>query len=309
MRFPPEPTRELIRAKYWQTYYRFITLKRKPLANMRPFIVAGPPRSGTSLLCTLLNSKSNIIISNEPKQITGKRFALADPTTLLKGFLNETTHRAVKKRKILNKVDPHNPDKLTADTFNTGSARQFVPVNINPDLPLIVGVKAPTPLFDNLKTFCTNWPDLKALIIIRDPLRTINSWRNSFGWQPALDDPKAGPQLNFYKSIPPCNSPLEKRAHLWRIMAEIAIKRKQQFPHAVALIQYENLLADPQNQITRAAKHLGAPNPDQKIDTSFVRPQSRPNYKNLNENEISTIKNICTPAWQQINKATRAENK
>lgn len=293
MRFPPEPTRELLRAKYWQYYYQYITLKRKPIPNLQPFIVAGPPRSGTSLLCTLLNAKPNIIISNEPKQITGKRFELANPTTLLKGFINQTARTAIRKRKIFNKVDPKNHDKLTADTFNTGSARRYVPININPDQPLALGVKAPMPLLDNLEDFCNNWPELKAVLIIRNPFRTINSWRNTFGWQHGLDDPSKGARLKIYSRVPPSENPLERRAHLWKITVDECKHHAQKRPDRVLLIQYENLIDYPQEIITETAKHLRSPEPETLIDTSTVHPQSRPNYKNLEEVDIELINRIC----------------
>jgi len=293
MRFPPEPTRELIRAKYWQTFYQFITLKRKPIPNLRPFIVAGPPRSGTSLICTLLNAKPNIIISNEPKQITGKRFELADPTTLLKGFIIQTARTAIRKRKIYNKVDPRNPDKLTADTFNTGAARRYVPININPDQPLAVGAKAPMPLLDNLEDFCNNWPELKAVLIVRDPLRTINSWRHTFGWQHGLDDPSKGAKLKIYDRVPLSPNPLERRAHLWKITVDQCAHHAQKRPSRVLLIQYEDLIDNPAQVVTNTAKHLGSPAPETPIDTSSVRPQSSPNYKNLNESDIQLITRIC----------------
>ncbi len=306
MRFPPERTREQIRAKYWQTYYRHLTMRRPAISTLRPFIVGGPPRSGTSLLCTLFNAKPNTIISNEPKQITGKRFEFADAPTLLRGFLLETARTALNKRVIFNKVDPKNPGKLTADTFNTGSARAYVPIDISPKQPLAVGVKAPMPLLDNVDAFCKDWPILKTVLIVRDPVRTINSWRHSYGWQRGLEGDPTAAQLHIYGRVPTEGTPLERRAHLWRITIEECMNLVNRHPDRVMVIQYESLLDHPQETMTKAALHVGSPEPAIEIDVSHVRPQSRANYKNLDGEDVAMIERICRPTYDELSKFLQA---
>ena len=304
VRIPPETMREWFRAKAWELRHRLFTLRRGCDLTMRPFVVAGAPRSGTSLFCTLLSEKPNVIAVNEPKQIAGRRLLIADPVVTVRGFLTYTANQAFHRGSIINKVDPESPNQMTTDTWNRGSEYRRIAVDIDTSLAVSVGVKAPVPLFDQLGIFGEAWPGLRSLVLFRDPLRTINSWRQSFGWQPGLDDPKKGPAFKIYEKVGKQGSALERRARLWKVMAEEALALKQSYSDAILLIRYEEVLADPQGVIARAARHIGAPDPDYEIDVSFVRPQSRPNYKHLDDEEVAMITDICGGAWRKMVEAT-----
>ena len=300
MRFPPERTREYIRARWWAWRYRTFTLKRDLPIEMRPFLLTGPPRSGTSLLSSLLDSVPNVISLNEPNQIMYRRMFDADPCTLVRGTAHWAARLAISHGYVINKVDPDKPDQVTTDTWNRGGKWARVPIDFDRHQPIVVGMKAPLPLVSFMDTLCDGWNALRAVIIVRDPVATVNSWRNAYGWQHGFEDQKAGAYWPLYDRVPRGLSPIETRAHIWRVIVEECLAQAAKRPERVCLLRYEHLLRAPAETMVRLAHHLGCPEPEAEIDVSFVKPQRRPSYKNLNEEEVAIIREVCAPVVAQL---------
>ncbi len=264
-------------------------------AEVRPFLVTGPARSGTSLLTALLTRKPNVLVVNEPVVVSDLTFVEYDPARLLKGYVGYTAHRAITTGRLKTKVDPDSPDKPTTDTANRGYARNDVPVEVDASKPLAIGIKHPQTFMEFLDEIWDGWPELKVICAIRDPGPTIRSWRETgFGWDPQIDDPSQGIWRRYYEQIPAdVTDPLVKRAHVWRIQVERACAWAKERPEQFLISRYENVVANPALAMAKLFHHVEAADPDDPMDVSDVQPQGRAEYRGFTDEEAQMIESIC----------------
>lgn len=281
-------------------WLRAIESGRNPGIPIKPFILTGPPRSGTSLLSALLTRKSNVVVVNEPVVVGDPFMARGQPARLLCGYMNSIARQIVTKGTMPTKVDQKDPSRPTTDTAHHGAVRRNVPVNIDRALSLCVGVKHPISFMEFLGELVADWPELKVIVLMRDPVLTIRSWRETtYGWQPGLDDPTKGLWRRIYGQVPRDTSPLEKRAHLWKLLVERGEQFASSHPQQVMLQRYEGLLADPAGAMARLFEHIDAAKPGEPIDVADVRPQQHTTYKGFSDEEVAMIQRICGEADQR----------
>lgn len=286
-------------------WLREIESKRHPGIEIKPFILTGPPRSGTSLLTALLTRKGNVLVANEPVVLGDPLLARGDPARLLRGYMISLARQAVRHGTMSTKVDRKDPSRPTTDTAHRGSIRRNVPVTIDRARPLCVGVKHPISFMEFLRELVEGWPQLKVIVLAREPVHTIRSWRETtYGWQPGLDDPSQGLWRRMYAEIPAGESPLARRAHLWKLLVERGEKYAASHPSQVTLLRYESLLADPAATLRRLFEHIGADRPADPIDVSDVRPQQHASYKGFTEEEVQMIRSICGETDQRTRSAS-----
>lgn len=300
MRLIPAPISSMIRAKVRSWHDGAIGWRRTPAGTIRPFIITGPPRSGTSLMNALLGRKGNVVVVNEPLELMPRVFLKGDSTRKLRGFLNRTARRAVEQGVVVNKVDPKQPDRPTSDTFNQGAQWRAIPIQIDRAQPVCVAAKATMPLLDCLETVCEQWPELQVLIMVREPGPTIRSWKQTFGWQPGLDRAGAGYQFRIYDKVDRQGDALVRRARLWRALVEEAMRLADQRSQQVRIVRYERLLERPADEMAAIFSHIGAANPQEPIDVSDVRPQQRPGYVGFSEEEADVIREACAATVQRL---------
>jgi hypothetical protein len=275
-------------------WLRAVEAKRSPGIEISPFILTGPPRSGTSLLTALLTRKGNVLVANEPVVVGDPLLARGDPAQLLRGYINSIARQAVQRGTMSTKVDRKDPSRPTTDTAHHGSKRRNVPVTIDRSRPLCVGVKHPISFMEFLRELVEGWPQLKVIVLVRDPVLTIRSWRETtYGWQPGLDDSSKGLWRRMYAEIPAEAPPLAKRAHLWKLLVQRGETYAASHPSQVMLLRYESLLADPAVTMRSLFAHIGAARPDDPIDVSDVRPQQHASYKGFTDEEVRMIQDIC----------------
>lgn len=278
-------------------WLRAVEAKRDPGVDLRPFILTGPPRSGTSLTAALLTRKPNVLVANEPVVVGDPLLALGEPAELLRGYVHTVARQALTKGTLTTKADPEETSKATTDTANKGAVRLEVPVNIDRSKPLCVAVKHTIPFMEFFEELVAGWPELKVIVLVREPGPTIRSWREtSYGWQPGLDGPKEGLQRRMYKLVPRSDSPLERRAHLWKLLVERAEKQAREHPDQVLLQRYEQLRDDPRRILAKMFRHIGAPDPDAPVDVGDVKPQVHASYKGFTPEEAAVIERVCGEA-------------
>lgn len=284
-----------MRLKAW--WLRTVARRRDPGVAYHPFLLTGPPRSGTSLLTNLLGRKRNVLIANEPLVCGDPLMKRGRPVDLIHGYLNDMARLAVRDGRMWTQVDPEEQSKATTDTANRGAVRRQVDVDLDPNQPLCLGMKHPMPFMECLEPLLSEWPDLRILLTIRDPHSTIRSWRETtYGWQPGLDDPRFRHGRALYDMVPATDDQLERRAHLWRLLVERAEDCAARFPQQLLVFRYEELLAEPAAVMQRLFAHIQAPSPDDPIDVADVKPQHRSKYRGLEPDEVQTITRICAEA-------------
>jgi len=218
----------------------------------RNLIITGIPRSGTSLVTSLLNSVDNVVCLNE---------ILYNVNTLPQDF-DEVRKRLLLKQPIPNKYN--NDGYLTTDTQNGQTQIKNRILSKSLDKNVIVGSKVNIPYLNQIEKilqygFCT-------IAIIRDPAYTVASWnRNKNIPEAMVSTENMHPrwrQFNFDTT-----NPVERQAKLWEFYAGILWKYRGQ----LKILKYEYITQHPDAVLKNLCDELGV-----------VPPESIPELKNYN---------------------------
>ncbi len=214
---------------------------------MRNVLITGTPRSGTTLLCSLLNKLPDTVALHEPMNVwdfpnCADAAAVAD---VIEGFCSETRKSLHERGVAMSKhVGGHVPDNVASDEVGRSGSRlrhtEHGPVSV--DKPLSpnfeLAIKHPVAFTALLGTLSQRFD---CYAIIRNPLSTLASW-NSLEW------------LNVKNGHVPIGEKLddELKKHLAsepdRFERQLYIlewfyKRFQELLPANALVKYEDLVA------------------------------------------------------------------
>ena len=154
---------------------------------MRNVLITGTPRSGTTLLCSLLNKVPDVVALHEPMNVwefpdCHDAGAVAD---VIERFCGETRASLHEHGYALSKhVDGKVPDNVAADQVNqrgtrlrhTEHGKVFVEKTLSPNFDL--AIKHPVAFTALLETLSQRF---ECFAIIRNPLATLASW-NSLAW-------------------------------------------------------------------------------------------------------------------------------
>jgi hypothetical protein len=223
--------------------------------KMRNVLITGTPRSGTTLLCALLNKLPDTVALHEPMNVwefpeSRDASAIADK---IDKFCDETRASLREKGFAMSKhVGGEIPDNVAADKVNASGTRlrqtEHGPVYIDKPLTenFTLAIKHPVAFSALLETLTHRFD---CFAIIRNPLSTLASW-NSLAW------------LNVGKGHAPIGEKLD--VDLARELAdepdviERQIKilewfyfRFRRFLPGRALIKYEDLVASGGHELAR----------------------------------------------------------
>ncbi len=154
---------------------------------MRNVLITGTPRSGTTLLCSLLNKVPDVVALHEPMNVwefpdCRDAGAVAD---VIERFCGETRTSLHEHGYALSKhVDGKVPDNVAADQVNqrgtrlrhTEHGKVFVEKTLSQNFDL--AIKHPVAFTALLETLSQRF---ECFAIIRNPLATLASW-NSLAW-------------------------------------------------------------------------------------------------------------------------------
>lgn len=154
---------------------------------MRNVLITGTPRSGTTLLCSLLNKLPDTVALHEPMNVwdfpnCADANAVAD---VIENFCAETRRSLHEHGYAMSKhVAGQIPDNVAADQVNRSGTRLrhtehgpvFVDKPLSPDF--VLAIKHPVAFTALLQTLSQRFD---CFAIIRNPLATLASW-NSLEW-------------------------------------------------------------------------------------------------------------------------------
>lgn len=141
-------------------------------------IITGPPRSGTTLVCQLLNLLDNVVALHEPMNLS--MFAQPDNVSkMVDGFFKEMRMEISINKRALSKIKD---GSIPTNPFNEGTVSRQTIVQKG-------YFKVNKPLTENFKlcikhnahfTFALEYLVNKypVYVILRNPLSTIASWRS-----------------------------------------------------------------------------------------------------------------------------------
>ena len=213
---------------------------------MRNVLITGTPRSGTTLLCSLLNKLPNTVALHEPMNVwefpnCPDAAAIAD---VIERFCSDTRKSLLEKGMAVSKhVGGLIPDNVAADQVNRRGTRlrhtEHGPVKIDKPLSedFALAIKHPVAFTALLDTLSKRF---ECVAIVRNPLSMLASW-NSLAWLNIKDGhAPIGEKLDARLRQDLANEPdvFERQIHI----VEWFYKRFRQFLPDKAIVKYEDLI-------------------------------------------------------------------
>ncbi|MEY2545293.1 MAG: hypothetical protein QOG48_410 [Verrucomicrobiota bacterium] len=223
--------------------------------TMRNVLITGTPRSGTTLLCALLNKLPDTVALHEPMNVwefpeARDAAAIADKIDM---FCGETRTSLREKGFAMSKhVGGEIPDNVAADQVNSAGTRlrhtEHGPVFIDKSLTenFTLAIKHPVAFSALLETLRDRFD---CFAIIRNPLSTLASW-NSLAWlNVGKGHAPIGEKLDVDLARELANEPdvIERQIKI----LEWFYNRFRKFLPERALIKYEDLVASHGHELAR----------------------------------------------------------
>ena len=213
---------------------------------MRNVLITGMPRSGTTLVCSLLNKLPETVALHEPMNVwefaeCRDAGAVGD---LIENFCAETRKSLREHGFAISKhVGGKIPDNVADNQVNRAGTRlrrtEHGPVVVDKPLSqnFTLAVKHPAAFSALLETLSKRF---ECYAIVRNPLATLASW-NSLAWFPLKDGHSPiGEKLDvdLARDLAAQSDPTERQIHI----LEWFYDRFRRFLPERALIKYEDLI-------------------------------------------------------------------
>lgn len=227
---------------------------------MPTVLVTGPPRSGTTLLCSLLNECPNTLALGEPLAL-GRHGDRAQALVDIRRFIRDTRREAVSEGRAMSKhIDGRVPDNWVEDpaVLNQGGLRRVLEQRgkIAVQQPLTrrfhLVIKHPAEFTALAEPLGAQFP---LFAIVRHPLAVLAAWQTvnmpvHHGHMPMMECfvPGLTERLNAIPDRITRQCALMR--HLFETYAGFAPER---------ILRYEDLVADPLAQLSRLSPHARVP--------------------------------------------------
>lgn len=214
---------------------------------MRNVLITGTPRSGTTLLCSLLNKLPDIVALHEPMNVWEfvKCWDAGAAAEMIESFCAETRKSLHEHGFAISKhVRGEIPDNVASDQVNRAGTRLRCTEHgrVAVDKPLsqnfTLAVKHPVAFSALLETLSQRF---EFYAVIRNPLATLASW-NSLAWLPLKEGHSPiGEKLDVDLARDLAGKPdlIERQIHI----LEWFYDRFHRFLKERALIKYEDVIA------------------------------------------------------------------
>lgn len=214
------------------------------LATARDYLITGIPRSGTSLVCRLLDDQDESVVVNEPREpMAAVRVRRYDAFIL--EFHAHLRSEILAGRPILNKLTD---GRVSSNTHGADRRQPYHPAVHSPGF--LLGTKDTLQYLTRLDELRGKLQGMHVLVCIRDPRAAIASWKASFAHLAHADvtgllsrgalgsgrsvDRRAIAALQATADVQ------VRRSLLWCHLASV-IRRNRDW---VSIIRYEDLLTD-----------------------------------------------------------------
>lgn len=264
------------------------------LPGRRDFLITGIPRSGTSLLCNLLDGQSRWLVVNEPVEVFDLLAQRPDASGL--GLMHaQLRERIFRGEPIFNKVDN---GKVVSDTALRDERVAYHPQVGSNDFWL--GSKntlvylAALPMIREL-----NWP---VVATVRHPLDSLASWRNTFdhlrearvdtfavanpafkGWSNA--------QRAALAEITCQPDAALRRVLLWRLLARVLLDNA----HWLKLWRYEDLTTDVAGHVRQFNRIMGY-----RGKTAYTETRNRRRSRDGDVLERQMLGDLCAQELREL---------
>lgn len=228
------------------------------------YVITGIPRSGTSLISTILSSSENSFCFNEVHY----------QIPVLPSFFSEMRTRIESGLPVINKVNEKG--KLTSDTQRQSGVK-FAEMNVTgKSNPIRLGSKVNVPYLNKINQI--EEYGYKIVAMVRDPVYTLASWNDT----KVSNIPEAnvsGPTQHKRWDIFSFSSEtdIERQLIIWKHYASIINSLSEN----TLVINYESLISNPQETISKICKFLDIEIP--KEIPNLINGNSLEKYPNVGE--------------------------
>lgn len=280
--------------EHWQPLLKHEGMPWLRLPRRRDFLITGIPRSGTSLLCSLLDGQSRWLVVNEPIEVFDLLAQRPDASGL--GLMHaQLRERIFRGEPIFNKVDN---GKVVSDTALRDERVAYHPQVGSNDFWL--GSKntlvylAALPMIREL-----NWP---VVATVRHPLDSLASWRNTFdhlrearvdtfavanpafkGWSNA--------QRAALAEITCQPDAALRRVLLWRLLARVLLDNA----HWLKLWRYEDLTTDVAGHVRQFNRIMGY-----RGKTAYTETRNRRRSRDGDVLERQMLGDLCAQELREL---------
>ncbi|MET0568134.1 MAG: sulfotransferase, partial [Hyphomicrobiaceae bacterium] len=264
----------------------------------RTILITGISRSGTSYLCSLIDTHSNAVGLNETPELVS---ALKGPLTpwSLPQYLRCVRSDILDGKPVRNKVKDGRVISDTAEDDRFGTYQPSVDTH-----EFVIAAKNTFAFLSSLERLRQVMPRARYVICVRNPVDTIASWKASFAHLRLADltirpvggpdDPNLSPRRREALSeIEVTQNLAVRRAKLWRYLAE---RISEDRVHGHILVRYEDLEADPAAALAGLLDGL----PAGALEEGWETPRPRNRRAHLDAEDLDAISTICAPIAQQL---------
>jgi len=233
-----------------------------PVQDTNNFVITGIPRSGTSLLCNLVNHIENIVCFNE---ITP--FYAVDN---LPHTFHHMRSEIKKGSPVPIKISKNTGQEIT-DTQGQEFTHEFVEPGINPEKKLAVGSKINVPYLLQIEKILSY--GYKVIFVVRDPVYTIASWNKheNINEQYVMDeDFEKWPRYKNFKFK--SRDRIGRQIELYKKLMEI-IKYDAKTYWDILIYTYEQIVEETEGILTEICGLL---------EIGFFLKKKLPELKNMN---------------------------
>jgi hypothetical protein len=272
-----------------------IDVKHVGTNSKRNFFITGIPRTGTSLLCSLLHKHKDCVVINEPSTIFAFLKESGDPWGVA-DYYKKLRENILAGESVENKIANNS---LIEDTAKLDEREQYTPMVSSENF--LLGTKNTLAYMARLPNIERIMPFAKTIACIRHPYQTIASWKRTFDHLRLADVrsfPVGNPSDEFLTQkqrqqlaqVDSSENAAEKRALLWRYLATILWDNKAR----LFIVHYESLISDTSQQLTTILDYVGADNPV--WSSQLDKPLSLSDKSSvLTTEDLLAIKKICWP--------------
>jgi len=270
--------------------------------SVHPFLITGPPRSGTSMLAALFARASNVFCANEPEELHRFRMDYANPSDLMRGFMIQSGRKITEEHQIVTKTRADDPTKISLDTFHEGATVAAIDVDVDTDRDVFVGAKLCRPIIDRIAFLAADWDRLRFVVTIRDPFETLRSWCHSFGWDETMKSRRSAMLCDRLKSQVEWTGDLfDHHAQLWALLVNDALMAQQAYSDRILIVLYHEVVSHADEMLTLMLSHIGVRRDTIDIDVSDIKPRDRKGqYEDLTDQQCEIIKNRCMETWNRV---------
>lgn len=208
------------------------------------FIITGIPRSGTTLLCRLLNLVQNVVCMNEIPAF----YEVKD--------LSLNFNRVINRLRAghLIPMNVNEKDELLTDTQRQKNIIKNIFIETDPEKLILLGSKINIPYLNQLDLIHSQ--GIKAIAIIRDPIYAIASWNQHQNINEQYVMPEEFMQWPRYSTFPFEEKTLfGRQCEIWEHYINV-IQAAQRDGRIGAVLKYEDIIAAPESSIRFVFEYL-----------------------------------------------------